>query len=589
MLYYMASFLSVVFAYRKHQPSRNRNLSLRSLPPARSFAHRSKSSTIGIPDALDSSDESDTAASKAAESRHGRSNSHGSSKAPSRPTSRLSRRRTNSGAASSKEGHRASAEDKEEKEKSRRISMAEWASSAMESVTGGKSKKPKLDRESFSALEDSSLGNGNPEAGGSGTASKPSSSFLSIARLASKTASSTSNSKESLPITSESSSSSSQTQGKIMKPQSMQGRKKVVRAVYDFNGSSDELSFKAGTEIVVLNEVLDDWWIGEVDGQTGMFPISYTEAVRTKVSGSSLRSRSLSKSPKSSYSRRASLNGQRSVISTPKHLPTPLPAKDNDIHDKYLISDTDDDTRDLGRLKPMTENAATSMYLDKFDNDSESFTIDESEDSEKRGRIQQMQSGSGADWMTFDDVERPKAPGTQWQEDQQILPPSATPKQRTMNLFGSLSSSFKVPILDPAQQPLISRSKGDNSPILLIDTDNAGTSLTSTNQARKAPPPPPPRRPTQIPTTLPPIPMRKVPSSSVSSGNTSGVLNTPFNQSSNSLGRNESSSGSDVGYDRSPFESVLELGLENAVCDRFRQNPFKPKGMCSNCLQLHEL
>lgn len=572
-----------------HQPSRNRNLSLRSLPTARSFAHRSNISTTGISDSplvLDSSDESDTAPSKTAEFRHIRNNSNGSSKAPSRPTSRLSRRRTNSGAVSSKEGHIASAEDREEKEKSRR-SMAEWASSAMESVTGGKSKKPKLDRESFSALEDSSIANGNPEPGGLGTASKPS-SFLSIARLASKTASSTSNSKESLPTMSESSSSSSQTQGKIMKPQSMQGRKKVVRAVYDFNGSSDELSFKAGTEIVVLNEVLDDWWIGEVDGRTGMFPISYTEAVRTTVSGSSLPSRSLSKSPKSSSSRRSSLNGRRSVISTPKNLPTPLPAKDNVTHNKYLISDTDDDdTRDLGRLKPMTENAATSMYLGKFDNDSESLTIDESEDSEKKGTIQQLPS----DWITFDDgsdVERQKAPGAPWQEDQQILPLSATPKQRTTALFGSLSSSFKAPILDPAQQPLISRSKGDNSSILPIDTDN------SSSQVRKAPPPPPPRRSTQIPTILPPIPKRKVPSSSLSSKNTSGVLNTPFNQSSNSLGRNESSSGSDAAYDRSPFESVLELntGLGNAgeaICDRFRQNPFKPKGMCSNCLQLHEL
>jgi len=39
----------------------------------------------------------------------------------------------------------------------------------------------------------------------------------------------------------------------------------------------DELSFKAGTEIAVLNEVLDDWWMGEVDGQTGLFPTSYVE------------------------------------------------------------------------------------------------------------------------------------------------------------------------------------------------------------------------------------------------------------------------------------------------------------------------
>ena len=55
--------------------------------------------------------------------------------------------------------------------------------------------------------------------------------------------------------------------------------KKLAKALYDFEGGSDELSFKAGTEIAILNEVLDDWWMGEVDGQTGLFPASYVEVL----------------------------------------------------------------------------------------------------------------------------------------------------------------------------------------------------------------------------------------------------------------------------------------------------------------------
>jgi len=54
---------------------------------------------------------------------------------------------------------------------------------------------------------------------------------------------------------------------------------KIVRAMYDFSGSSDELSFKAGEEIVLLNEVVDGWWMGELDGKNGLFPITYTEPV----------------------------------------------------------------------------------------------------------------------------------------------------------------------------------------------------------------------------------------------------------------------------------------------------------------------
>jgi hypothetical protein len=57
--------------------------------------------------------------------------------------------------------------------------------------------------------------------------------------------------------------------------------RKLVRAIHDFNGSSEELSFRTGDEITVVNEVLDEWWMGELDGRKGLFPTVYTEIVKS--------------------------------------------------------------------------------------------------------------------------------------------------------------------------------------------------------------------------------------------------------------------------------------------------------------------
>jgi len=57
-----------------------------------------------------------------------------------------------------------------------------------------------------------------------------------------------------------------------------------VRAIYDFTGSSDELTFKAGDEINVINEVIDGWWMGELNGQKGLFPTTYTETLMPSLS-----------------------------------------------------------------------------------------------------------------------------------------------------------------------------------------------------------------------------------------------------------------------------------------------------------------
>ncbi|RCH96477.1 hypothetical protein CU097_013824 [Rhizopus azygosporus] len=52
------------------------------------------------------------------------------------------------------------------------------------------------------------------------------------------------------------------------------------KALYDFTANSpDELSFKSNDIIQVVEEVDEGWWLGELDGRRGIFPVNYTEAM----------------------------------------------------------------------------------------------------------------------------------------------------------------------------------------------------------------------------------------------------------------------------------------------------------------------
>ena len=51
-----------------------------------------------------------------------------------------------------------------------------------------------------------------------------------------------------------------------------------VKALYDFaGGATDELSMRAGDIIEVKKEISVDWWVGELNGRSGMFPSAYVE------------------------------------------------------------------------------------------------------------------------------------------------------------------------------------------------------------------------------------------------------------------------------------------------------------------------
>ncbi|KAJ7635099.1 hypothetical protein FB45DRAFT_910766 [Roridomyces roridus] len=152
-----------------------------------------------------------------------------SSRPPSRPASRASRKRSDSAAS-----------EKEPKDK-RRMSVAGWASSAVGSVTGrGKKSKEFASLQDDDDSEHRDSGPGESDGG-------------SIHRRPSKGGNATPSTTPKLPY------ADTQTA--------------VVRALYDFSGSSDELTFKVGDQIYVVNEVLDGWWMGELNGRQGLcFP-----------------------------------------------------------------------------------------------------------------------------------------------------------------------------------------------------------------------------------------------------------------------------------------------------------------------------
>ncbi|KAI9276094.1 hypothetical protein BY458DRAFT_136729 [Sporodiniella umbellata] len=52
------------------------------------------------------------------------------------------------------------------------------------------------------------------------------------------------------------------------------------KALYDFAATSeDELSFKTNDIVQVIEEVDEGWWLGELNGKRGIFPVNYTEPI----------------------------------------------------------------------------------------------------------------------------------------------------------------------------------------------------------------------------------------------------------------------------------------------------------------------
>ena len=51
-------------------------------------------------------------------------------------------------------------------------------------------------------------------------------------------------------------------------------------ATYDFSGeAAEDLSFKAGSRIVLLKHINSEWLCGSLDGREGMFPAAFVNIV----------------------------------------------------------------------------------------------------------------------------------------------------------------------------------------------------------------------------------------------------------------------------------------------------------------------
>lgn len=236
--------------------------------PSRSLSHRSsgnaRSSMDSYPNGSpDSSDEDSSPRSSSSRRFSFKGDSGGGSKPPSRPTSRLSRKRTGSNATATSEKDKETGPERAPTP--RRRSVAGWASSAVESVTN----RRKKDKDNFASLDDDE---------DNGSTGRRSSEWVSSLKKSTSIGSMGRKSPYRSPKVPQ----------QMSKPGSLQ-EKKLVRARFDYEAkSSNELSFRAGAEIVALNEVLDAWWMGELNGRRGLFLTTYVEPVDPSRSSATL-------------------------------------------------------------------------------------------------------------------------------------------------------------------------------------------------------------------------------------------------------------------------------------------------------------
>ncbi|GBE87306.1 hypothetical protein SCP_1005540 [Sparassis crispa] len=217
------------------------------------------------------SDESVEEPSKGIRRSLSRRKSQASSRAPSRAQSRASRKRSDSTATAASEKDRDKTDKEKEKEKAdkapRKMSVAGWASSAMSSVTAlGKKDK---DKDAFAALHDDA-GVGHHPGDEDYADVKRSTGMYAKSKSAPATPSLSPKGVTRMPAS----------QSMYASSRWNAAPRKVAVALYDFAaGSSDELTFRTGDQIVVVNEVLDGWWMGELGGKRGLFPRTYTEVI----------------------------------------------------------------------------------------------------------------------------------------------------------------------------------------------------------------------------------------------------------------------------------------------------------------------
>ncbi|KAL4244252.1 hypothetical protein ABKN59_010043 [Abortiporus biennis] len=481
------------------------------------------------------------------------------SDAGSRAPSRTGRKRSDSTAtaASGTEKEKDKDKDKEkEKEKagSKRISVTGWASSKLTGM--GKSKKEK-ERENFSALveDEDDQESDDEDIGEEDPIRRPSSALSSSSRRSNskhKSTPSTSpkiSSKSSRPNSAQSSPRVPHSASPSLSPSkpSSKQKQKIVVALHDFSATtSDELTFRAGDHISVTNEVLDGWWMGEIVNsdrsgkkQQGLFPTNYTKLLPA------------SERPISFVSSSSSLSSLSIIKPALSRRPEAL------------------------KLPDVTAGVGSRNAIG-LSGTSPSTSMNDLGDEEHPFADRYIASG------------RTPINGHFYAESIQSSEPDDYDDQDS--LVGSteerLQDTSKFSILPPTRP---------SASVISPPIPNRRASDFSTVK-RAPPPPPPPRRSTNNILTssgssnalAPPIPNRS-----------SSTLRSHSSQSSGAssfvtVAQTSSPAVDGIGKDGltySPFDSPRdeEFGAQSHAngCGDFKQNPFKPKGFCNNCFQMH--
>ncbi|TCD66638.1 hypothetical protein EIP91_001105 [Steccherinum ochraceum] len=545
------------------------------------------------------------------------------SRPPSRAEDKKKRTRTDSNATATTLGDKERDDDeddgtKEKERTSRRKAVAGWASSKVSSISlgiGRKDKEKERDREKFSALgdggedESEDEDEGHRSKGEESARSSPTKRTRSKSISKSKSAATTPNASPKISTRMLRRQSTSQTNSPRSSPLTISGsgKSKLVEAIQDFTASSTaEVSFKAGETILALNEVVDDWWMGELQngsGKKGLFPISYTRLVPQASTSSS--SSSLSMLAPALTRRKGSKSGHR-------------PEK---LREDLLLGGSDDDTAPF-ELSPMEMTPQVVRHEDRYGFDGPAVTSDTEDEQHPFGDHHSAATVQSAITTTpapilparsqnyaesidssevdyFNDEHEGLVPSSSDSIDRLELNPSKPNSRRgSGNLLipSSVPSGFPPPPLPTRRFP--ESSSGMSSPVLTPSSSLSG-------QSKRAPPPPPPRRLQSMSVSTPPmIPTRPPPLSSMRTNSSQSIVTHGSGGSNNSLvaiAKSTTPTPISAGplhlreqeeeLTYSPFDSPRDKMAFDHVggtgCREFKQNPFKQKGFCNNCFQVH--
>ncbi|GAA6054704.1 hypothetical protein JCM3770_000039 [Rhodotorula araucariae] len=120
---------------------------------------------------------------------------------------------------------------------------------------------------------------------------------------------------------------------------------KFVRGLYNFDGeTADELPFRRGETVRVLERVSDEWWRGELRGRIGIFPTNYVEELPDEPSLSGVPAyqqsqQSLSVTPADPAAGEAEIFAQAAAVDKLLALMHQLRARGEDFADNEELTD----------------------------------------------------------------------------------------------------------------------------------------------------------------------------------------------------------------------------------------------------------